>query len=178
MMIPRFCFWNLMQLYFLMNSSFWVIAHRLMCWFESIVFADWLFQSGRKVSLIIYNSFCFLLLFSQLVRLPCLRWFVVSNFAQCYVSHCWLQRFVFKHDDSTVLLLTFDAIVLPDEYKVFFSSLMVFWVGSDSLGSLTDASNVVQFSVGRYWLQLFSFSLHDASTVLLLTYDAIVLPDD
>ena len=83
----------------------------------------------------------------------------------------------FLRDDSTVLLLTFDAIILPDEYKIFYL-LMVFWVDLDFLGSLTDAFNVAHFSVGRYWLQLFAFFLRDAYTVLLLKFDAILLPDE
>ena len=103
-----------MQLYFLMNSSFWFIAHHLMCWIEPPIFADWLLQSGRKVSLITYSSFCFFLLFSHYVRLLCLHCLMVSTLAQSSDSLYRLEHVAFfLNVDSTVLLLTFDAIVLP-----------------------------------------------------------------
>ena len=117
-MIPRFCFSFLMQLYFLMNSSFWFIAHHLMCWFEPPIFADWLVQSGRKVWLITYSSFGFFLLFSHYVRLLCLHCLMVSTLAQSSDNLNRLEHVAFFfNDDSTVLLLTFDAIVLPDEQQ-------------------------------------------------------------
>ena len=66
--------------------------------------------------MITYSSFCSFLLFSLYVRLLWLPCLMVSTVAQSSDSLYRLEHVAFfLNGDSMVLLLTFDAIVFPDE---------------------------------------------------------------